>query len=178
MGVASYRRGSRAISAQFCRDRGCIGCVNCRDVVRTPRPAGWGSKTRARAEKKAAGLLRYWMSRDRSMPSAEDLADMVQVDDRIGRSTAISAAVSALDALNAVPDPVDVAAPESFLPGSALHGVSMTAAPAKRPRGRPPVADKRLPRVKMNGAEWSEVQRKAEAAGMTAAAWVRMRCGV
>ena len=47
-----------------------------------------------------------------------------------------------------------------------------------RPRGRPPVADKRLPRVKMNGAEWGEVQRKAEAAGMTAAAWVRMRCGV
>jgi hypothetical protein len=30
----------------------------------------------------------------------------------------------------------------------------------------------------MNGAEWSEVQRKAEAAGMTAAAWVRMMCGV
>ena len=48
----------------------------------------------------------------------------------------------------------------------------------RRPRGRPPVADKRKPRVKMNGAEWAEVQRKAEAAGMTAAAWVRMRCGV
>jgi len=58
-----------------------------------------------------------------------------------------------------------------YLPQAALL-------PPSRPRGRPPVADKRKPRVKMNGAEWAEVQRKAEAAGMTAAAWVRMRCGV
>jgi len=47
-----------------------------------------------------------------------------------------------------------------------------------RPRGRPRLDDKRKPRGGFNGAEWSEVQRKAEAAGMTAAAWVRLRCGV
>ncbi len=45
-------------------------------------------------------------------------------------------------------------------------------------RGRPPVSDKRVPRVKMNAAEWAKVQAEAKAAGMTAAAWVRMRCGL
>lgn len=96
MGAASYNRGSLAISAQFCRDRGCIGCSNCREVVVTPRPADWGSKTLARAEKKARGLLCYWLSRGRPMPSLSDLADMIQADDRIGRRTAEAAAASAL----------------------------------------------------------------------------------
>jgi hypothetical protein len=49
--------------------------------------------------------------------------------------------------------------------------------PAPR-RGRPPVEDRRTLRVKFNAAEWAEVKRKADAAGMTGAAWVRMRCGV
>jgi len=45
----------------------------------------------------------------------------------------------------------------------------------KRPRGRPPVEDKRKPRGGFNDAEWAEVKRRASEAGMTAAAWVRMR---
>jgi len=46
-------------------------------------------------------------------------------------------------------------------------------------RGRPPVEDKRKPRgLKFNAAEWSRVKAAADAEGMTAAAWVRMRCGV
>ena len=46
---------------------------------------------------------------------------------------------------------------------------------AKRPRGRPPLDDKRKPRGGFNNAEWAEVKRRASEAGMTAAAWVRMR---
>ena len=45
----------------------------------------------------------------------------------------------------------------------------------KRPRGRPPVEDKRKPRGGFNDAELAEVKRRASEAGMTAAAWVRMR---
>ena len=44
-----------------------------------------------------------------------------------------------------------------------------------RPRGRPPVEDKRKPRGGFNNAEWAEVKLRASEAGMTAAAWVRMR---
>ena len=47
-----------------------------------------------------------------------------------------------------------------------------------RGRGRPPLDDKRRPRGGFNDEEWAEVKRKAEAAGMSAAAWVRLRCGV
>lgn len=74
---------------------------------------------------------------------------------------------------------------------------------AKRPRGRPPLDDKRRPRGGFNDAEWREVKRNAaewescrscggtvppEGRGcgcdspdlrpMTAAAWLRMRAGV
>jgi len=48
----------------------------------------------------------------------------------------------------------------------------------KRPRGRPLLEDKRKPRGGFNDAEWAKVKASAAAAGMTAAAWVRMRCGV
>ena len=48
----------------------------------------------------------------------------------------------------------------------------------KKHVGRPPVEDRRVPRVKMNQAEWSKVQAKSKAAGMSAAAWVRRRCGL
>lgn len=45
-------------------------------------------------------------------------------------------------------------------------------------RGRPPVADKRTHRVKMNDAEWAHCVAQAEADGVSAAAWVRARCGL
>jgi len=47
--------------------------------------------------------------------------------------------------------------------------------------GRPALPDAERGKVRgirFTAQQWSEVQRKAEAAGMTAAAWVRMRCGV
>ena len=50
--------------------------------------------------------------------------------------------------------------------------------PARRPRGRPPLADKRSPRGGFNGAEWAKVKEAAKAEGMTASAWVRARCGL
>jgi len=60
-----------------------------------------------------------------------------------------------------------------------MDTTSHTTPEAKRRAGRPIIDDKRKSRgLAFNGAEWSEVQRKAKAAGMTAAAWVRMRCGV
>jgi len=97
MGAAAYNRGSRVISAQFCMDRGCPGCTACSDgPVRTPRPEGWGSKVRARADAKAAGLLRFWLSSGKRAPSLADLADMVQMDTNIGRETAERAAGAAL----------------------------------------------------------------------------------
>ena len=49
---------------------------------------------------------------------------------------------------------------------------------AKRPRGRPHLDDKRSPRGGFNDAEWAKVKAKAEAEGITAAAWVRARCGL
>lgn len=48
----------------------------------------------------------------------------------------------------------------------------------RRPRGRPPLADKRKPRGGFNDAEWAEVKAKAKAEGVTASAWVRERCGL
>jgi len=48
----------------------------------------------------------------------------------------------------------------------------------KRGRGRPPLDDKRKPRGGFNDAEWLEVKAMAADAGMTAAAWLRMRAGL
>jgi hypothetical protein len=48
----------------------------------------------------------------------------------------------------------------------------------KRGRGRPPLDDKRKPRGGFNDAEWREVKAMAADAGMTAAAWLRMRAGL
>ena len=98
MGVAAYWRGSRCIS----RGLGLIPVggglipVGGEDVHVTPRPAGWGGKVRAKADKRAAGLLRYWTSNGRDAPSVEDLADMVQMGMRVGRETAEQAASAAL----------------------------------------------------------------------------------
>ncbi len=46
--------------------------------------------------------------------------------------------------------------------------------PARKP-GRPPVEDKRQLQRIFNRTEWTDVQRRAEAAGMSAAAWVRAK---
>ncbi len=45
-------------------------------------------------------------------------------------------------------------------------------------RGRPPVEDKRRKRVAFSDAEWTDVKRSAAQECMTAAAWVRARCGL
>jgi len=49
----------------------------------------------------------------------------------------------------------------------------------KRPRGRPPVGDKRTRRVGMSDAEWRRAQELARAAGYTSTSrWVRKMLGV
>jgi len=98
MGAAAYNRGSRAISAQYCRDRGCSGCSSCSDsVYREPRPTDWGSKVAAAAKARADGLVRYWRDRHPLDPlTVEDLADMIRMGMKCGRATATAAATSAL----------------------------------------------------------------------------------
>lgn len=97
MGVAAYWRGSRSIARGDCRARGCHGCSWCWEPpAPTPRPADWGSKTRAAADKKARGLLSYLETRGRPTPTEEDLADMIQADTKIGRATAVAAAADAI----------------------------------------------------------------------------------
>lgn len=98
MGVASYWRGSRSIARGDCRARGCRGCSWCWEPpAPTPRPADWGSKARAKADKKAAGLVAFMRRRGQQDPSASDLADMIQMDTKIGRNTAEAAAKAALN---------------------------------------------------------------------------------
>ena len=74
-------------------------------------------------------------------------------------------------------DALDVCKPDGSIdcyPAEWCKELPMNEQP-KRPRGRPPVEDKRKPRGGFNDAEWAEVKRRASEAGMTAAAWVRMR---
>ena len=97
MGVAAYYRGNRAISAQFCMESGCHGCVNCSTYTPTPRPAGWGDKARAKADKRAASLVRYF-ARDGRTLSVDDLADMVREGVGCGAKTARQAAIRATEA--------------------------------------------------------------------------------
>ena len=94
MGGAAYNRGSRAISMQYHMET-CPGCCECRGYVPTPRPADWGSKVRAKAEKKARGLLRFLRDRGES-PTAEDLTSMVWADERWSRAACADAATTAL----------------------------------------------------------------------------------
>ena len=63
----------------------------------TPRPAGWGDKARARADSRAAGLVRYF-ARDGRTLSIGDLTWMVQEQAKCGKSTAAAAAKAALTA--------------------------------------------------------------------------------
>lgn len=97
VGVASYNRGSRVISRQFCEAAGCRGCVRCSEPRKpTPRPPGWGGATRARAEKYASGLLAYLRERGQTDPSVEDLAALTADGARVGKATARLAAELAL----------------------------------------------------------------------------------
>jgi hypothetical protein len=98
MGHAAYMRGSRVISAQFCRDRGCPGCVRCRPEgpKPTPRPPGWGDKARQRADEHALRMVasaeRYGLPR----PTVDALALAVQNSARVSDATAQAAATAAL----------------------------------------------------------------------------------
>ena len=93
MGAAAYYRGNAVITAQINRDLG----IPEPNYKPTPRPADWGSKVRAKADKRAAGILHYWtVLQGREAPTMEDLADMIQQGIGCGRSTAEDAAQQAL----------------------------------------------------------------------------------
>jgi len=97
MGVAAYNRGSRVISAQFCRERGCPGCSACSEPVKPePRPAGWGDKARARALDKARRIVSGYRRYGLTPPDEEILTHAVREDARVGRATAATAARKAL----------------------------------------------------------------------------------
>ena len=99
MGIAAYNRGSRAISAQYCNERGCVGCALCKPTAyREPRPPGWGGKARARAESYAASVLASAAKVGLPPPSQAMLAGLVQERARVGAATAEKAAASALAA--------------------------------------------------------------------------------
>lgn len=57
----------------------------------TPRPPTWGDKVKAKARKRAVGLLRYMREHDHEISPA-DLADMIREDVRCGKKTAREAA--------------------------------------------------------------------------------------
>ena len=95
MGVAAYNRGSRVISAQFCRDRGCPGCSSCSDGPKpTPRPADWGAKTLAKATTHASRTLRYFRKRGYAT-DIDDLAGLVREYVKCGKATSREAAEAA-----------------------------------------------------------------------------------
>ena len=98
MGHAAYMRGSRAISAQLCRDRGCSGCIRCRPegAKPTPRPPTWGDKARAKADDSARRILTGAERAGLPRPTQEVLALAVQSAARVSSSVATAAAVAAL----------------------------------------------------------------------------------
>lgn len=96
MGAAAYNRGSRVISAQFCRERACRGCPRCSEYRPAKRPKTWGDKALTRATQRArrivVGSIRYGLSR----PTVDMLASAVQERERVGMATALAAAERAL----------------------------------------------------------------------------------
>ncbi len=98
MGHAAYMRGSLAISAQFCRDTGCHGCIRCRPDGPTPtlRPPGWGDKARSRAEDHARRMIAGAERNGLGTPTLEVLTLAVQSAARVGADTARAAAEAAL----------------------------------------------------------------------------------
>ncbi len=99
MGIAAYYRGNRAISAQFCRERGCSGCSACRTPKPTPRSENWGDKSTKAAADKGAELLRGCALMGRDTPSEEDLAEMIMMDSRLSLRAATDGARLALAGL-------------------------------------------------------------------------------
>jgi hypothetical protein len=94
---ASYMRGSRRISAEFCREYGCIGCARCRpDCHREPRPATWGDAAAARALDHARRIVAGAARAGLAAPAADVLAEAVRSRARVGHETAIRAAAKAL----------------------------------------------------------------------------------
>lgn len=98
MGHAAYMRGSRAIAAQFCRDRRCSGCEWCRPdgPKATPRPADWGSKTADKAKAAATRIIANAERAGLPMPSRDVLVLAVQMSARVSRRAAELAADAAL----------------------------------------------------------------------------------
>ena len=95
MGIAAYNRGSRAITQSIYGPDW--------EYVSIPRPKDWGTKTYAKALKKARGYLRYRKMRDQGPIGTEDLADVIQSDTKIGRETAEYAAMEALGLIDSDP---------------------------------------------------------------------------
>lgn len=94
MGYAAYARGSRAISAQFCRDRKCSGCEDCRPAgpKAAPRPADWGRKTAERADASAARIIASAERSGLPRPSRDVLALAVQMATGVSERAATAAA--------------------------------------------------------------------------------------
>jgi len=99
MGHAAYMRGSRAISAQFCKDTGCWGCIRCKpDAPKaTPRPADWGRKTAERADASAARIIASAERAGLPRPSRDVLALAVQMAAGISERAAAAASIRALE---------------------------------------------------------------------------------
>lgn len=97
MSHASYMRGNRRISAEFCREYGCIGCVRCRpDCHREPRPETWGNAAAARALDHAQRIVSGAARAGLDAPSVDILTEAIRSRARVGHATATRAAEIAL----------------------------------------------------------------------------------
>lgn len=97
MGVAAYQRGSRAISAQFCRDRRCPGCVRCSDGAKSePRPDGWGDEAYQRAFRMARGIVTAYRRYPGLTFDSQAIQGAIQERARVGAATAARALQVAL----------------------------------------------------------------------------------
>ena len=96
MGIAAYNRGSLAMSREFCRAGGCMGCVRCSEHTPTPRPATWGDKARTRAMDRARRLIASGAKAGLRLLTVDMLAAILQERERVGESTARSVAEEAL----------------------------------------------------------------------------------
>jgi hypothetical protein len=96
MGVAAYNRGSLVISRQFCEEGGCRGCVRCRKIIPTPRPASWGDKARTRAANRAQRLIASGAKAGLRPLTIDMLTAILQQCERVGEATARAVAEAAL----------------------------------------------------------------------------------
>jgi len=96
MSAASYRRGSQIIAVGIARDHG-LHVADDYPKGRPQRSADHGEKAQLRAEKKARGLIRGYVARQKPVPSVDDLAEAVESFARVGKETARAAATVALE---------------------------------------------------------------------------------